>query len=58
MAMNTHLWTTESKNQKNKQNRHRLIDTENILTGSLGGWLKRWRNSEVKIGNDRIVMEI
>ena len=40
MAINTYLSTTESKKktkQMHKQNRNRLIDTENILT------VARWR---------------
>ena len=32
MAINTHLSTTESKKQSEKQYRNRLKDTENILT--------------------------
>ena len=45
----------------NKQNRSRLIDTENKLTVARGergggaGW-KRWRGEEVKIGGYKTVM--
>ena len=44
MAINTYLSKTQSKKQ-NKQNRSRVIDTENILMvatweGSWGRWVK------------------
>ena len=41
MAINTHQSKTESK-ETNKQNRNRIVDTNNVLT--VARWERGWRD--------------